>query len=89
MLAMKLVRLIEKHSEALSRELMEQVLKSELTSDFQKIPQEDLRLAATDLYRNLGEWLLQKESVISQTASRRLRPNAWQKESGRNKWCGP
>ena len=26
MLAMKLVRLIEKHSEALSRELMEQVL---------------------------------------------------------------
>ena len=60
MLAMKLVRLIEKHSEALSRELMEQVLKSELTSDFQKIPQEDLRLAATDLYRNLGEWLLQK-----------------------------
>jgi hypothetical protein len=66
MLAMKLVRLIEKHSEALSRELMEQVLKSELTCDFQKIPQEDLRLAATDLYRNLGEWLLQKrESDIA------------------------
>jgi len=60
MLGMKLVRLIEKHSEALSRELMEQVLKAEHTSDFQRIPQEDLRLAATDVYRNLGEWLLQK-----------------------------
>jgi cation transport regulator ChaB len=60
MLGMKLVRLIEKHSGELSRELMEQVLNSEHASDFQKIPPEDLRLAATDLYRNLGEWLLQK-----------------------------
>lgn len=67
MLGMKLVRLIEKHSQALSRELMEQVLNSEHASDFQKIPQEDLRLAATDLYRNLGEWLLQKrESDIAE-----------------------
>ena len=60
MLAMKLVRLIERHSADLSRELTEQVLASEYASDFQKIPREDLRLAATDLYRNLGEWLLQK-----------------------------
>ncbi len=61
MLGMKLVRLIEKHSDALSRELMERVLNSEHASDFQKIPPEELRLAATDLYRNLGEWLLQKK----------------------------
>jgi hypothetical protein len=60
MLAMKLVRLIEQHSQALSQESMEQVLRAEHTSDFQKIPQEELRLAATDVYRNLGEWLLQK-----------------------------
>ncbi|HKU25727.1 MAG TPA: hypothetical protein VJQ54_09670 [Candidatus Sulfotelmatobacter sp.] len=57
---MRLVRLIEKHSDSLSRELMEQVLNSEHASDFKKIPQEELRLAATDVYRNLGEWLLQK-----------------------------
>jgi hypothetical protein len=61
MLGMKLVRLIEKHSDSLSRELMEQVLRAEHTSDFQKIAQEDLRLAATDVYRKLGEWLLQKK----------------------------
>lgn len=60
MLGMRLVRLIERHSDALSRELMEQVLSSEHASDFKKIPQEELRLAATDVYRNLGEWLLQK-----------------------------
>lgn len=66
MLGMKLVHLIEKHSDTLSRELMDQVLKSEHTSDFRKVPREDLRLAATDLYRNLGEWLLNKrESDIA------------------------
>jgi hypothetical protein len=60
MLAMKLVRLIEAHSEALSRALTQQIRKSERTSDFRNIPAEDLRLAATEVYRNLGEWLLQK-----------------------------
>jgi hypothetical protein len=66
MLGTRLVRLIEKHSDTLSRELMEKVLQSEHTADFRKIPREDLRLAATDVYRNLGEWLLQKrESDIA------------------------
>lgn len=60
MLGMKLVRLIEAHSEALSRGLMEQIRKSERTSDFRKIPPTDLRLAAAEVYRNLEEWLLQK-----------------------------
>ena len=60
MLAMRLVRLIEAHSESLSRGLAEQIRKSERASDFQKIPTEDLQLAATEVYRNLGEWLLQK-----------------------------
>jgi hypothetical protein len=77
MLGMKLVRLIEAHSEALSRGLMEQIRKSERTSDFRKIPPNDLRLAAAEVYRNLGEWLLQKtESDIANRfrsiAARRL-----------------
>lgn len=60
MLGIKLVRLIENHSEVLSESLTEQIRISERTSDFHKIPAKDLRLAATELYRNLGEWLLQK-----------------------------
>jgi len=60
MLGIKLVRLIEKHSEALSRGLTNQIRSSERTSDFHKIAPEDLHLAATEVYRNLGEWLLQK-----------------------------
>jgi hypothetical protein len=33
---------------------------AERTSDFRKIPAQDLQLAAVAVYRNLGEWLLQK-----------------------------
>jgi hypothetical protein len=60
MLGIKLVRLIEKHSETLSRGLTEEIRKSDRTSDYRKIPVRDLQLAATEVYRNLAEWLLQK-----------------------------
>lgn len=33
---------------------------SELTSDFRKIPPEELRKTTVELYRDLGEWLLKK-----------------------------
>ena len=66
MLGIKLVRLIEKHSEVLSRGLAQEIRKSDRTSDFRKIPPEDLKLAATEVYHRLGEWLLQKtESDIA------------------------
>ena len=60
MLTLKLLRLIEKHSEELVGGLTEQVQLSERTSDFRKIPAAELELAAAEVYRNLGEWLLQK-----------------------------
>lgn len=60
MLGIKLVRLIEKHSEVLSRGLAQEIRKSDRTSDFRKIPPEELQLAASEVYRNLGDWLLQK-----------------------------
>jgi hypothetical protein len=65
-LGMRLVRLIEMHSEALSRELTERIRSAERTSDFRKIPARELEQAITEVYRNLGEWLLQKtESDIA------------------------
>jgi hypothetical protein len=63
MLAMKLVRLIETHSEELSRGLAHQLRTSERTTDYRKLRAEDLRPAAADVYRNLGEWLLRKTEV--------------------------
>ena len=82
MLGMKLVRLIERHSETLARQLAEQIRHSERTADFRQIPAEELRLAATDVYRNLGEWLLQKtepeiarrfKSIAAQRAAEGIR----------------
>lgn len=60
MLAIRLVRLIENHSESLSRALIEEIRSSDRTSDFRKIPVAELQQAATDVYLHLGEWLLQK-----------------------------
>jgi hypothetical protein len=57
---MRLVKLIETHSGELCRDLSEQIAKSERTSDFRKIPADEFRPAVSELYRNLGEWLLQK-----------------------------
>jgi len=57
---MRLVRLIEAHSNELSQGLTEQIRTSERTPDFRTVPAEDLWLAGAEVYRNLGEWLLQK-----------------------------
>ena len=57
---MKLVHLIETHSEILSKSLTEHIRSSDRTSDFHKIPAEELQRAARELYHNLGDWLLQK-----------------------------
>lgn len=60
MLGLKLVHLIETHSEILSQSLTEHIHTSGRTSDFHKIPAEELQRAARDVYRNLGDWLLRK-----------------------------
>src|SRR5947209_6112303 len=60
MLGMKLVHLIETHSDALSRGLAAEIRAAERTSDFHDIPAHELQVAAIELYRHLGEWLLQK-----------------------------
>lgn len=77
MLGMRLVKLIEAHSGELCRDLSEQIRRSERTSDFRRIPPEELRLAASEVYRNLGEWLLQKtdsdiEHRFRKVAARRM-----------------
>src|SRR6185369_7655164 len=60
MMVSNLVRLIERHSEQLGQELTKRIRESERTFDFRNIPPERLQLAAVEVYRNLGLWLLQK-----------------------------
>jgi len=56
----KISAMIERHADRLSRGVAEQIRAADRTSDFRRIPAQDLRLAAVDVYCNLGEWLLQK-----------------------------
>jgi hypothetical protein len=60
MLGSRLMRLIERHAEELAIGLTVKLGRSELTSDFREIPAEEVQQTTTELYRNLGEWLLNK-----------------------------
>ncbi len=62
MLAYRLVRLIETHSDALAAGLLEKVQNSELTRTYRKVPAEELRQRVYEVYRHLGDWLLGKSA---------------------------
>jgi hypothetical protein len=61
LLAYRLVRLIEAHSDQLARNLLDNVKHSDKTSAYiTHVPQEELRARVSEVYKNLGEWLLGK-----------------------------
>ncbi len=60
MLGSRLVGLIERHSEELSQGLVKKLCNSSRTTDFVKIPQDELAKGAHEIYSNLSDWLLTK-----------------------------
>lgn len=60
MVALRLVRLIESHSEELADGFVQKLLTSERTASYRKLPVQELRDAAFNVYQNLGDWLLTK-----------------------------
>jgi hypothetical protein len=60
MLGGHLVRLIERHADELAEGLMKKLRSSERTSEFRKLPQEELKSGVREMYTNLGDWLLTK-----------------------------
>jgi hypothetical protein len=60
MLAVRLVRLIENHSDQLSRELHDKVWNSPRCSDLHKVPPNELEARTREIYRNMSDWLLNK-----------------------------
>lgn len=63
MLAYRLVRLIETHSDQLAVGLMERIQHCDKTRDFANVPQEEFRQRVYEIYRNLGDWLLGKSEA--------------------------
>jgi hypothetical protein len=60
MVALRLVRLIESHSEQLAESLVQKLHSSERTEAYRKIPAHELKAAVLQVYQNLGEWLMTK-----------------------------
>lgn len=60
MLGLRMVRLIERHSDQLAEGLMKKLRSSDRTAGFRQVATEELRDAAREIYRNLGDWLLTK-----------------------------
>jgi len=60
MIALRLVRLIEDHSEELAEGLLKKFQGSSLTTDMTKVPASELRDRVYEILNNLGEWLLYK-----------------------------
>lgn len=60
MIALRLVRLIESHSEELAESLIHKLERSSRAADLQKTPQHEIRERSREIYRNLSDWLLTK-----------------------------
>lgn len=60
MLAYRLVRLIETHSDGLAASLLERVRTSPLVPEYRNVPADELKQRVYEIYRHLGEWLLSK-----------------------------
>ena len=58
MLAARLVRLIESHSEQLSSSLLEKFRTSPKCHHLIKVPDEELKERSYEIYKNLSDWLL-------------------------------
>jgi len=60
MIALRLVRLIETHSEQLAESLAHKVERSSRAADLKKIPPQEIRERAREVYRDLSDWILTK-----------------------------
>ena len=68
MFSIRLVKLIEAHSDKLAQGLMHSLQTSPRASELlRKVPADELQRRAHEIYRNLGDWLLNKtESEIEE-----------------------
>ena len=60
MLAYRLVRLIETHSDGLASGLLQKVQNSDIAAEYAHVPPNELKDRVYEIYRHLGDWLLGK-----------------------------
>jgi hypothetical protein len=57
MLSARLIQLIETHSDALTRETMEDIATNERTRSFRVVPTPELKSRVFAIFHNLGKWI--------------------------------
>lgn len=62
MISLRLVRLIETESDALTDSLLQKLYTSSHTQGFRTIPKRELRQRCLEIYSHLSDWLLHKSS---------------------------
>lgn len=72
MIALRLVRLIESHSEELAESLLQKLERSSRTADLRKVPAQEIRERTREVYRNLSDWLLSKTGEDIERVYKRL-----------------
>jgi hypothetical protein len=72
MIALKLVQLIELHSEELAHSLIRKIENSEKCADLKKISPLELEIRAFEVYKHLSEWLTYKTEHDIEHAYRQL-----------------
>jgi len=63
MLSHRFVRLIEDHSDTLAKGLLHKVQRSSRTASYARIAPEELSQRVYEIYRHLGEWLMDKSEA--------------------------
>ena len=63
MIAVRLVRLIEQHSDELTDGLLQKFQTSARTTHLRKVPIQELRNRSHEILRNLSDWLLSKSEA--------------------------
>jgi hypothetical protein len=63
MIAVRLVRLIEQHSDELTDGLLLKFYSSPHTSELRKVPEHELRIRSHEILRNISDWLLSKSDA--------------------------
>jgi hypothetical protein len=73
LLAYRLVKLIERHSDGLAVALQTRIDESDRCAAYHKnVPREDLTTVVGEIYRHLGEWLLGKSESDIETRYRAI-----------------
>jgi hypothetical protein len=71
-IALRLVRLIEDHSDELVEGLLHKFKISDRTHEMAKVPVQELRERAYEILKNLGDWLLYKKESDIQSRYREI-----------------